>query len=190
MVSYLNGVLIDHYFRILEDRDGILMFDTAPIFSKEISSAKDAFLGWKPSLAIKSAGTPIGATVGDHETWQKHEGTYPHLYSDVKEKHFPDLLGRWETFEKRFGELGRQSIILGEQLAKKIEQKIKLPRWDGTTRHGSWANYWNLSNFVYRRLWGGKPVLLISTHEQTTGYCRSGMKRIVKGLKRRWSVAA
>lgn len=166
VIHFLDDILGGHYLPILECRDGILRFDTVPIFSEETSSSKDSFQGWKPALAIKSARAPIGASVGEHETWQKHQETYPYLYPDAKVNHFPELFGKWESFENGFEELGRKSASLAEQMAKKLEERIKILPWSGSNTSESWVNYFSLSIFIYRRLWGAQTGTL-NIYEQS-----------------------
>jgi hypothetical protein len=165
VLKHINGLLVDYYLPILEGEQGILEIRSEPIYSQKTTATRTPITDWKPFLAIASPRFSLAITVGGHIELQKYEETYPHLYPDAKENHFPELLEGWESFKNGFEALGRQSATLGEQLARKLEDQIKLPPLAGLSRPGSWVNYFGLSNFIYKRLWGA-PTGTLNVYEQ------------------------
>jgi|SRR2546422_6185661 len=183
VLRYLDGVLVGHYLPILEGQSSILKFGTTPIFSDKTSSTKDPMIGWKPVLVIQPEEPSIGASFEDHETWQKHKETYPYLYPDAKENHFPELFGKWESFKNEFESVGQQAVTLGEQMAKLLEEKIKLPLWTGWSQQETWVSYFSLSNFIYRWLWGSQTGTLNIYEQSGNWVLQEGNEYYARGAK-------
>lgn len=178
VLGYLKGQLIDHYLRILERKEGILAEGTEPISGKLILAAKP------PQLSL-------ARTLGQSIALQNHAESYPHLYHDAKENHFPKLFRMWEQFDVRFQDFARKSIQFGQQLAKTLEEQSKIPPRTYSFPQERWINYVRLSIFVYERLWGVSNGALVVNEQSDkwllkwfgTDDCGQGTKEQMESCK-------
>ena len=152
----LRQQIIGHYLPILERQDGLIRLDT-----REQSSTYDPLHGktieWTLQLVVKSASPSIGWTVGEHQRIADYDATFPHLYQDAKTAHFPELFKRWEHFQERVQQLGKESLAQCLSWQHQLEKQRPLPVRENISTSLPWCNYVALSQYVYEQLWRSHP---------------------------------
>lgn len=168
--AYIQDQLIDHYLRVIDGKEGALIINAVPLAGAETSSADYPLSHHRLVLGIKPPQLSNTSSVASSVSWQKHEETYPHLYDDVKQRHFQILISRFERAVTEYGNVCQGCIEFCKQLSKKLEQDIHLPTYVVNTPQETWVKFPALSLFIYERLWGVSCGTLNINIEQTSRY--------------------
>jgi hypothetical protein len=152
--AYIQDQLVDHYLRVVDGHEGALTFLTLPLRGAEVSSTEHPQVHYKFVLGPKPPQLSIVSSLGSSLDLQRHEETYPHLYDDVKQNHFPESLERFERVVAKYENVCRCCTELTKQFSQKLEQSINLPARVANAPQETWVNYPLLSLFIYERLWG------------------------------------
>lgn len=184
VLEYLRDRLVDFYGYVLERRHGLLEKIGDPTVAQGIPSAA-AVVRYKYRLRAKDPQPSLMAKLTDQDWSDERRKKFLDLYADARDHHYREFFRRWDRFNDRFRRLGELSMDMGQTLAAKLEEQIKLPHLDGSVNQQLWADYAGLALFLYEWVWcsypqGGLNVSLYSERWQLTA---GSMSAVALGSK-------
>lgn len=138
------------YVPICELRDTPITVSQETISKLPTNITEDAYAGTKFVLHPIFPERPVGQ-LHQVERWHETEG-FKRYYCDARERHYMDLLQRWEDFRERFQDMQQVSLEYAEALEQQLRTQLGV---DQLAPMGQpkipWANYKKIAYILFRR---------------------------------------
>lgn len=114
---------------------------------------EDAYAGTRFVMHARVPERPTGMPL-QSEYWHEPEG-FKRYYADAKNVHYPDLLERWDVFQKEFMGMQREALNYSNELIKLLRNDLKMSPFSPMgIPQVPWANYEKIAYVIFKRHMG------------------------------------
>jgi len=115
---------------------------------------QDTYIRTEFRVSIKTPAKTGRTGLFQDEYWHETEG-FRRFFGDALKIHYPELLQRWQTFNKAYNSMASRTQSRAEALIPRLQEAVALaPALAGGSEPSTWANYQHLAILVLHRQLG------------------------------------